>query len=81
MKVARKKPKIRLVRDNDELEGRMRVISCYVTPAQDKALKELHKETRVPVAVIIREGVRKIILEKYRNSLPRFLINKIAEEK
>ena len=43
--------------------------TIYITPSQSELLKELHKRTKVPVAVYIREGID-MVLEKYTHLLP-----------
>ncbi len=39
--------------------------TIYLHPAQDVALDELHRETRVPKSEYIREGID-LILEKHK---------------
>ncbi len=39
--------------------------TVYLTPEQDRQLKELHARTKVPVAEYIRQGID-LILEKHR---------------
>jgi hypothetical protein len=43
--------------------------TVYITPEQDKLLKQLHERTRVPVAEYIRQGID-LVLEKYSDKLP-----------
>lgn len=38
--------------------------SIYLTEEQDVALKALHDRTRIPVAVLVREGID-LLLAKY----------------
>ncbi|MET0048218.1 MAG: ribbon-helix-helix domain-containing protein [Sedimenticola sp.] len=45
-----------------------KMISAYLDPEQLEALKRLNKNTRVPVAEYIREGVD-MVLEKYKKEL------------
>jgi len=78
--MSRKKPKIRLVHDSGDIKpsNRKRVISCYVTAEQDGILRELHRITKIPIAVVIREGITKVLLEDYSHVLPKNLLKKLT---
>ena len=43
--------------------------TIYITPGQSERLKMLHKRTKVPVAVYIREGID-MVLKHYEHLLP-----------
>ncbi len=43
--------------------------TIYITPTQSEQLKLLHKRTKVPVAVYIREGID-LVLKQYAHMLP-----------
>ncbi len=43
--------------------------TIYVTPTQSEQLKLLHRRTKVPVAVYIREGID-MVLKQYAHMLP-----------
>ena len=43
--------------------------TVYLTEEQHKLLKQLHEQTKVPMAEYIREGVD-LILKKHRKELP-----------
>ena len=43
--------------------------TIYITPTQSEQLKLLHKRTKVPVAVYIREGID-LVLKQYAHLLP-----------
>ena len=43
--------------------------TIYITPEQDEKLKLLHKRTKVPVAVYIREGID-LVLAEHQAQLP-----------
>ena len=43
--------------------------TVYITPEQNRRLKELHERTKVPVAEYIRQGID-LVLEKYADKLP-----------
>lgn len=45
------------------------VTTVYLTEEQDKALKKLKDETKVPIAEYIREGID-LILEKHGRLIP-----------
>lgn len=47
--------------------GRKIITTVYITEEQDRALKEFHIKTKVPVAHYIREGID-LVLEKYNVS-------------
>jgi predicted DNA-binding protein len=43
--------------------------TVYLTYEQLEKLKELHRETKVPIAEYIREGVE-LVLSKYKDQIP-----------
>ena len=43
--------------------------TVYITEEQNLRLKELHENTKVPVAEYIREGID-LVLGKYKHELP-----------
>ena len=43
--------------------------TIYITPEQNDRLKLLHKRTKVPIAVYIREGID-MVLKHYEHVLP-----------
>jgi hypothetical protein len=43
--------------------------TVYITPEQNRKLKELHQKTKVPVAEYIREGIE-MVLERHKEKLP-----------
>jgi len=44
--------------------------TVYFTPEQLEALQEIHNRTRIPMAVIIREGID-LVLAKYASEVPK----------
>ena len=58
--MSKRRPRIKLVSvgggDDTPPTGK-KVISCYVTREQHQLLSELHKATKVPLSVFIREGI------------------------
>ncbi len=48
--------------------GRMVSITIYVTPEQHAEVNLLHERTRVPRAVVYREGID-LVLAKYADAL------------
>jgi len=42
--------------------------TCYLTVDQHKNLHNLHNITKIPIAVLIREGID-LVLEQYRHRL------------
>jgi hypothetical protein len=51
-------------------DGKKQMISVYVTPEQRERLRKLHEATRVPMAVLIREGLD-LLLDKYKGKIRR----------
>jgi predicted DNA-binding protein len=43
--------------------------TIYITPEQNEQLKALHRRTKVPVAVYIREGID-LVLKAHQDELP-----------
>lgn len=43
--------------------------TVYITPEQDRELKDLHAKTKVPIAEYVREGID-LVLQKHKRFLP-----------
>jgi hypothetical protein len=61
-------------------------IACFITPDQHSALKRLSAETLIPMQVILRQSVDKILADykirpkKYRDEYIRARISRLAKK-
>lgn len=50
-----------------ETRRQKKMITCYVTRDQDEAIRRIHDATKVPMAVLIREGLDLMIERRQSN--------------